>query len=102
MHMLLPGAPIDSSAGLCDRNIHAKCCPTIRRDYLSPRQDSCPPSRVSTTPQGHFIRDSLVVPLHKSQAVSRPSFVRSRPTYAGCDLFLVVWISSRDPLFSTI
>ncbi len=95
MHMLVPGAPMDSSAGLRDRNIHAIRCPMIHRD-------TCPPGRVPTTPHGYFIRDSLVGSPHKSQLVSHPSFVHSRPTYAGCELFLVAWISSREPLFSTI
>jgi hypothetical protein len=44
MHMLVPGAPMDSSAGLRDRNIHVICCPAINRD-------TCLPSRVPTTPQ---------------------------------------------------
>lgn len=44
MHMLVPGAPMDSSASLRDRNIHAIRCPTINRD-------TCPPGRAPTTPQ---------------------------------------------------
>jgi len=50
MHMLAPGAAMDSSAGL---------------------------------------RESLVVPLHKSQAVNHLSFVRSgQPCYISCVLFV--------------
>jgi len=65
MHMLAPGAPMDSSAGLRDRNMHAICFPTINRD-------TCPPGRAPTTPHGYFIRDSLVGSPHKSQPVSLP------------------------------
>jgi len=64
MHMLAPGAPMDSSAGLRDRNIHAIRCPTINRG--------------PTTPHGYFIRDSLVVSPHKSHLVSHPERDKSR------------------------
>lgn len=62
MHVLVPGASMDSSAGLRDSDIHAIRCPDVC-DYL---RDS-----------GYFIRDSLVVPLavppipHQG-AVNRP------------------------------
>jgi len=64
MHMLAPGAPMDSSAGLRDRNLHTIRCLTINRG--------------STTPHGYFIRDSLVVTPYKSQPVSHPEPDKSR------------------------
>ncbi len=44
MHMLVPGAPMDSSASLRDRNIHAIRGSTIHRD-------TCSPGMAPTTPQ---------------------------------------------------
>ncbi len=64
MHMLAPGAPMDSSAGLRDRNLHTIRCLTINRG--------------PTTPHGYFIRDSLVVTPYKSQPVSHPEPDKSR------------------------
>jgi hypothetical protein len=64
MHTLVPGAPMDSSSDLRDRNLHAIRYPTINRG--------------PTTPHGYFIRDSLVASPHKSQPVSHPECDESR------------------------
>ena len=57
MHALAPGAPMDSSAGLRDRNIHAKRCADV---CDQPGSD------------GHFICDSLVVLPTKANQQTTP------------------------------
>lgn len=71
MHTLVPGAPMDSSADLRDSDIRAIRCADGYDQLRS---------------GGYLIRESLVVPPHKSQPVSHPCFVCPRATYAGCEL----------------
>ena len=85
MHLLVPGAPMDSSAGLRDRNVDAKRGSSIYWDSVinkeSPSVNRAPSiNRGATTPQGYFIYDSPVALPHKSQAVSLAGRDKSAPT----------------------
>ncbi len=68
MHVLAPGASMDSSADLYGQLRHSGCS----------------------------IRDTLITPLHKSQLVSKPHLKYSQPDFTGCERFSILWGQGRE------
>jgi hypothetical protein len=77
MHMLVPGAPMDSSASLRDRNRNAILGPTINRDTYPPRQSAY------NAPNVHPPTVSVLCALDLA-------------TYAGCE-FLISHLPGSPP-----
>ena len=73
MHVLVPGASMDSSAGLRDSDSHAIRGADL---YDQLRRSGC------------SISDTLITPLLKSQALSKPHLKCSQPNFTGCELHI--------------